>query len=294
MRARFGLVFAGLMLGLIMAGAAAAAPPAFGPVGTQAGPLREEAWLVPSPVANLAMRATLYRPKGDGPFPLAVLNHGSEESGAARRKLGDPRFPAITAWLVGRGYAVLLPQRPGHGATGGPYIETQGRCGAPDYVAAGQRTADSIEAALGFMFEQDFVKRSGALVIGNSAGGWGAVALAARNPAGVSAIVSFAGGRGGRDRNRPNHNCAPDRLIGAAAAFGATARTPTLWLYAENDSYFAPDLSRALAAAFSAAGGRVDYELLPSIQGDGHALMLEDGKGAAWRAPLARFLKQTK
>jgi alpha-beta hydrolase superfamily lysophospholipase len=30
-----------------------------------------------------------------------------------------PEFRGLTDWFLGRGYAVLLPQRPGHGATGG-------------------------------------------------------------------------------------------------------------------------------------------------------------------------------
>ena len=41
-----------------------------------------------------------------------------------------------------------------------------------------------------------------------------------------------------------------------------------LWIYTENDSYFPPSLSRRLADAFRAAGGTVDYRLLPAFGAD--------------------------
>lgn len=48
---------------------------------------------------------------------------------------------------------------------------------------------------------------------------------------------------------------------------------------AANDSYFAPALSQRLVAGFHAAGGRVDFHVLPAFGEEGHALA-EDG-GAA-------------
>lgn len=261
-----------------------------GPVGPEAGPRREQTWLVPSPLKDVLMHATLFRPEGDGPFPLAIINHGSDEDRARRAKVAMPAFPALTAWLVARGYAVLLPQRPGHGITGGKYLEGQGFCGNPDFERAGLAAAGSIESAIDFMRAQSFVKDSGIVVIGNSAGGWGALALASRNPRSVAAVVDFSGGRGGRDRNKPNNNCAPDQLVAAAGAYGRTARVPTLWLYAKNDTYFAPELSRRMADAFAAAGGDVEYHLLPAVRGDGHALISTAGQEATWVAPLGSFL----
>jgi dienelactone hydrolase len=281
-----------MVMGCVLAWAAvtAAAAPVAGPAGAEGRPQRQQLWLVPSPLKGVLMRSYLYRPAGDGPFPLAVINHGSDEDAARRAKAAMPSFPALTAWLVARGYAVLLPQRPGHGITGGRYLEGQGFCGSPDFEQAGLAAAYSIESAIDFMRAQSFLKTDGIVVIGNSAGGWAALALASRNPAGVSAVVDFAGGRGGRDRDKPNRNCAPDRLVGTAGVFGRTARIATLWLYAENDSYFAPELSRRMADAFSAAGGDAEYHLLPPVRGDGHALIATAGKEASWMPYLEAFL----
>jgi dienelactone hydrolase len=199
-----------------------------------------------------------------------------------------PAFQSLTAWLVAHGYAVLLPQRPGHGETGGRYLEDQGPCQRAQYVKSGEATADSIAAVINFMVEQPFIKPNGVLVVGNSAGGWGALALAGRNPPNVSAIVNISGGRGGRNLGRANSNCSPGRLVAAAGKFGRTARIPTLWLYAENDSYFPPDLSRKMEAAYTAAGGKVEYVLLSPRTVEGHSLI--DVSPPSWIAPLERFL----
>ena len=184
----------------------------------------------------------------------------------------------------------MIPERTGHARTGGPYLEDQGTCEDPDYVASGKATADAIAIAVSWAKAEPSLRRGGIVVIGNSAGGWGALAYAARNPLGVRAIVNFSGGRGGRDRGRPGKNCAPDRLVAAAGRFGRTARVPTLWLYATNDTYFPPDLSARMADAFRAAGGRAEYHLLPPLAIEGHALIQAPAAVAPWPIYLERFL----
>lgn len=259
-----------------------------GPQGSQSN--GGELWLIPSPQPGLLMRATLFRPPGDGPFRLAVVNHGSDQVLAARMQMPMPSFPGLTDWLLARGYAVLLPQRPGHGETGGRYLEDQGSCGRARYVESGLATADSIQSAIDFMTKQPFIKSTGILVVGNSAGAWGALALASRNPANVAAVVNFSGGRGGRNRGKADNNCSADRLIAAAGEFGRTARIPTLWLYAQNDSFFPPDISGEMAEVFNRSGGYVDYVLLPPVAAEGHRLISTNPPGATWAEPLERFL----
>jgi dienelactone hydrolase len=262
------------------------------PAGSAAAAGTESAILIPDPAAGVAMHATLFRPPGKGPFPLALINHGSEEDEWGRATMDMPSFPGVTDFLLAHGYAVVVPLRPGHGATGGPYLETQGSCRNADFVKAANATADSIAVAIDYMTKQPFIRPRGVLVVGNSAGAWGGVALAGRNLASVAAIVGFAPGRGGHEYNRPGNNCAPDRLVAAAGAFGSTARTPALWLYAANDTYFPPDLSRRMADAYRNAGGKLDYELLPPVGREGHGLILADG-AATWAPYLEKFLAAT-
>jgi len=266
------------------------AEPVSGPQGAEQGAFRRQAWLVPAAQAGVAMRTTLFRPSGPGPFPLVVINHGTTQNAERRRLLKLSEFDTMAQWFVGHGFAVAVPQRPGHGETGGDYREDQGGCDEADFARAGLGAADSIAAAVAYLRTQPFAQRSGVIVVGQSAGGWAALALASRAPAGVRAVIDFAGGLGGRSWDRPDNNCAPDRLIATAGEFGRTARIPTLWVYTENDTYFPPRLSGAMAAAFRAAGGKADYALLPAFGDDGHFMAERAGSETVWGPAVERFL----
>jgi dienelactone hydrolase len=250
----------------------AMAQTAFGAQGAEAGPDRMQQWLVPSPLADTASRAVLFRPPGDGPFPLAVIAHATTQNALRRAQMPQPEYRPLAAWLVARGFAVLVPERPGHGATGGPYLEDQGGCDEADYSRAGRATADEIAAAAGFVRKQSFIRPDGMVIVGHSAGGWGALALAGEDPQHVSAIIAFAPGRGGRANDFRDQVCAPHTLVATAAEFGKGARVPVTWLVAANDSYFSPELSKQLADAFSRGGGRVEFLVLPLFGSEGHWL----------------------
>jgi len=255
---------------------------------------RVEQIRIPSPDRRTPMRTTVLRPPGAGPFPLVIINHGSTQNAKRRAAMAAPSYPAVAQWFLARGYVVALPQRPGHGRTGGPYLEDQGGCANADFRKAGLATADSIETALRHMTALPYVRRDKVVLVGQSAGGWGALALASRHPAGVAAVISFAGGRGGRSGDKAGNNCAPDRLVAAAASFGRGARVPTLWIYTENDSYFGPRLSRRLVDAYRAAGGTAEYRLLPPYGKDGHRLIDAKDGGEIWGGLVARFLAKVK
>jgi dienelactone hydrolase len=138
---------------------------------------------------------------------------------------------------------------------------------------------------------QSFVRQDGVVIVGHSAGAWGALALAGRNPQGVSVIIAFAPGRGGHANDLPNQVCAPHTLISAAAEFGKSAGVPVTWLVAANDTYFSPALSRQMADAFRAGGGKVDFRLLGATGSEGHWLPETDGGTKAAGPELDRALK---
>jgi dienelactone hydrolase len=130
------------------------------------------------------------------------------------------------------------------------------------------------------------------VVLGHSAGGWGALALTTQPLRPLAGVIAFAPGLGGRADDVAGKNCAPDRLVAAARGYGEKARVPALWLYAENDSYFPPALARRLVDAFRAGGGRAAYEPLPASGSDGHDLIF--APAADWGPALERFLKSIR
>jgi dienelactone hydrolase len=258
-------------------GHGAAAQPQFGAQGAEGEPNRRQQWLVPTPDPAVAAHAVLFRPAGDGPFPLALIAHASTQNALRRAQMPQPEYRALAAALVARGFAVLVPERPGHGATGGKYLEDQGGCDDANYARAGYATADAIKAAFDYLQAEDFIRQEGAVIVGHSAGAWGALAMAGENPKAISAIIAFAPGRGGHANDAPNKVCAPQALVASAAEFGDDAKIPVTWLVAANDSYFSPELSKQMADAFRGGGDKVDFHVLPAFGGEGHWLAESEG-----------------
>jgi dienelactone hydrolase len=145
--------------------------------------------------------------------------------------------------------------------------------------------------ALEYLRRQPFIRRDGAVILGHSAGGWGALALADEDPKTISAIVAFAPGRGGHANDVENNICAPATLIAAAGVFGKGARVPVTWLVAANDTYFSPDFSRKLVEAFRTGGGKVNFSVLPASGSEGHWLAEGEGGVRLAAGELDRALK---
>ena len=266
----------------------------FGSSGEEGEPFRRQEWRVPSPDTDIAAHALLFRPVGAGPFRLAVIAHASTQNVLRRAQMPQPEYRALVAFLVAHGFAVLVPERLGHGATGGRYVEDQGGCDEADYARSGRATAAEISLALDFLRKQDFVRQDSVVVLGHSAGGWGALALANADPNAISAIIAFAPGRGGHANDEPNRICAPQTLLAAAAEFGKAARIPVTWLVATNDSYFAPAFSRQVADAFRGGGGKVDFRTLPAVGSEGHWMIESEAGVKAASRELGLALNQSK
>lgn len=246
--------------------------PKTGAQGAEGSPNHRQEWLLPTADQITMSRAILFRPDGKGPFRLALIAHASPPTRDARAKMPQPEYPALAAALIARGFAVLIPQRLGHGKTGGPYLEDPDGCENGEYAMSAQATGEAIEAAMTFMRTQPFIRKDSAVIVGDDAGGWGALYLADQNPKNVSSIILFAPGRGGRKDNRAGSVCAPDKLTAAVTDFGDGAKVPVTWFVAQNDSYFTPEFSKQLADAFGEEAGGVDFQVLPPYGDEGHAL----------------------
>ncbi len=72
----------------------------------------EVGWLkVPIDGREFRLAVHVFRPNGDGPFPLVVINHGTPVSITDARKQ-KPGFGAASAWFAEQGYIVgHFPER---------------------------------------------------------------------------------------------------------------------------------------------------------------------------------------
>lgn len=242
------------------------------------------------PVAGMEMVITHYKPQGQGPFPLVIINHGRAGDALGRASVRRQRYPEPARYFVQRGFAVVVPTRIGYGATGGPDLEHHGVRATPAYREAVDGALESIVPALEWAQSLPHVDARRVLAVGTSMGGISSIALAARNPPALLAVINFAGGKGGDPAGRPARPCAPDALAASFAAFGKTAKAPSLWLYSENDRYWGRVFPMQWHRAYVAAGGRAEFRMLPPFGRDGHFLFTRAAD--LWGPHVDSFLRE--
>jgi len=239
--------------------------------------LNESIELIPGGT-GIRLETTIFRPDGDGPFPLVVINHGKDP--------GDPKYQArarffvATREFVRRGYAVALPMRAGFSRSTGQYVES-----GCNVEGNGRRQAVYVRTALDWLRQQPFVDRSRILLIGQSQGGLTVTALGTDPLDGVVALVNFAGGL--RQTGCPGWE---GNLARAFAAYGGANRHRMLWFYGDNDSYFPIELARDMHARYVKGGGHAELIAFGAFKGDAHRLFADRDGLAIWWPPMERLL----
>lgn len=285
---RVGLAFLLLLAALTTAFAQQA-----GPVGLPEGAWRAQIYWVPLDIAGV--RHLLYtricRPPGDTPARVVVIAHGSPSEAATRPTMAPINCDSqVARWFLDRGFIVAASMRRGYGATGGAWAEGDGPCGSRDYTRSALESAHDIAATVNYVTGLPFARPQGAVVVGQSAGGWAAIGYNATPHPRVTAIISMAGGRGGHHQQQPNNNCQPDKLAEAAGRLAHGASTPMLWVYTANDSYFAPAIATAMHQAYTQSGGQAQLDQIGTYGSDGHRLFFGAGGSAIWGPLIERYL----
>jgi dienelactone hydrolase len=125
---------------------------------------------------DLRLTGLLFVPEGDGPFPAAVVIHGS---GTSRRDNGW--YLTLTKHLQDNGIVVLLPDKRGSNKSEGDWRTSSFEDLATDTLAA-----------IEHLRAQQSVPLSGFGVIGMSQGGWIAPIVASQED-GLAFLVSMVG-----------------------------------------------------------------------------------------------------
>jgi dienelactone hydrolase len=249
--------------------------------------------LLPTELAEdgkpVRLEAALFKPPGAGPFPLAVINHGSTGRGTDPALFTQTWFAVDLAdFLNSRGFMVAFPQRRGRGKSDGLYDEgffpdrTQGyTCDAERSLAGAERALTDVAAAVAALRRRPDVAPSRLLIGGVSRGGALSVAYAGAHPGQIAGVVNFVGGWLGE-------GCATAAAVNQSLfARGAGFKKPTLWLYGRRDSFYSMQHSRANFAAFENAGGQGTFLEFDVPRGDGHFLV---GYEQLWSAAVADYV----
>lgn len=227
-----------------------------------------------------------------GKHPLVVLTHGSARSVEQHANVTPWQQLPQALWFARRGWVALVVVRRGYGTSGGsPDTDHGGHCSErraepTDYASVGLYAADDMRAAIEYGRGLPEVDGTHIVAAGVSSGGFATVALTANPPPGLVAAISFAGGRG----SQADHDvCDPGNLINAFHEFGKRSRVPMLWIYAQNDKFFWPELAQKFETAFRSGGGRDRLVIAPPDGEDGHHLFYDV---PAWSGMVDIFLQQ--
>lgn len=273
---------------------------------TQAGPaappdhpaLLEEITLldIRSPDGNYRLEALIVRlAAAKGRLPVALLTHGKPRLPSELVKIRAALMSPQARDLAYRGYLAVAVVRRGYGVSGGtpgrPTNTAYAKCNDADLRRYFSVEADDLERTLRVVAGRADADATQMIALGGSVGGAAVLALAARNPPGLKAVVNFAGAMRITDA-QGELACPQDMPIAALASFGSRTKTPTLWVYSENDGNFGPDAARKANAAYVAQGGVATLKIVPSLQpADGHNVFELPAGRQHWLAAFDPFLR---
>ncbi|MBR0794630.1 dienelactone hydrolase family protein [Bradyrhizobium jicamae] len=175
------------------------------------------------PDGNVTLRAQLYRPDGDGPFPTVIALHGC--GGLANRsEQVAPRYRDWAEQLLTSGHAVLLPD-----SYGSRELGPQCRIREHQVQIRRERVAD-ISAARQWLVQQKWVAHDRISLVG-----WGSGAAAL-----LWAVRPQMWSRNGEHDFRSAIAFYPD--CRSSFGFGWSARVPTLVLIGGRDDVSSPSV----------------------------------------------------
>jgi dienelactone hydrolase len=216
------------------------------------------------------LEAMLYLPQdGKTRHPLIIMTHGRNGPHPWANPRQIDSYRALNGELAERGYLVMMLVRRGYGHSQGPdseFLDTA--------ESSGIAGAEDVKSAIAFMRSRSDIDVNRIVIMGQSQGGWIALAASTLVMEGVRGVVNISGAinfREGEGKNIRSHYVETS-LEKCAASFGKAAKVPTLWLYSENDNHL-PSAVNEWFSAFSRGGGKGRLIIKPPYKNKGHAFV---------------------
>ncbi len=247
---------------------------------------------------GLSLKAYLYLPPGNGPFPVYLWNHGSEQM---------PTFDkGLAKFWLGEGFAFFKPIRSGHGGNPGPYIGDEEQAvfakeksgaltrdaGNAQIFALHEKANEDVVNAYKWLIAQPFADKAHIAVGGGSYGGIQTLMTAAADGTQHLGIGAFVAMSPAAESWRPAWG---DELKSKIAA----ATAPIFLAQARNDFNLGP--TEVLGGPVNKRGAPSACFLFPVESGipvkstdphmEGHAGFFADP--TAWGSSVIAFLKAT-
>lgn len=230
-------------------------------------------------LGNVQLETTIFKPLGEGPFPLVIVNHG--------KNLGDPhqqerlRPLSIARYFLEKGYIVFVPMRHGFDKSGGEY---QFHGNSAELSSRDQ--AHDIDVIIEFAHTLTYVQKNMTIVVGHSEGGWVTLAYGAAKPdPSVKGLVNFSGGV--RD---PCCIGLLEELINVSKKFGVETAVPTIWFYGDNDKLFNRYISDRMFANYVKGNPNSRFIPFGNFGADAHLLFMDPAGRPIWDPFLTQFL----
>jgi dienelactone hydrolase len=240
----------------------------------------------------IRLEVVIFKPPGAGPFPLAVINHGSTGSGRNPALFTETWVNTDLAdFLNERGWVVAFPQRRGRGKSDGLYDEGFGEnrklgyvCDTDVTLRGADRALGDIDAAITALRRRQDVAQTPVLIGGQSRGGVLSVAYAGQHRADIFGIINFVGGWLGE-----GYGCSAAGAVNKALfERGSAYLRSIIWLYGRGDTFYSIAHSRDNFSAFEKAGGRGAFYEFDMPPGRGHFVLNHPD---LWSGPIDRYLK---
>jgi dienelactone hydrolase len=249
----------------------------------EAKAFRQTAINITFPSKGQTLYGWIYKPAGDGPFPVVIWNHGSEQNPKAHPELG--------MFYTKHGYVLFLPVRDGHLPSPGAYIVDEGNAipktdadaWRAGMVALHEKHNQAVLDAITWIKQQPYVDAQRIAITGCSYGGIQTL-LTAEKDVGVRAFIPFAPGA---------MSWANTRLQEREQQAVRSAKSPLFLIQAKNDYSTGP--SEVLGPLVKSRGGINRAKLYPAFgttPAEGHGGFACSEAGITiWGPDVIEFLK---
>lgn len=231
-------------------------------------------------ITGVRLQTTVFRPPGNGPYPVIVINHGKAPGEPAYQRRYRPL--RVVNEFVKRGYAVVVPMRQGFAGSSGFY-----QSAGCNFERSGLQHAENVRDVIAWLNTQADLDANRLVVIGHSQGGLATLALGTFQLPNVAGLINFAGGL-------RNDDCTESgkQLASYVGNYANRTTVPSLWFYGSNDSILPVSVWQSMHRNYQQAGGKARLVAVGNFENDAHFMFARPAGINQWLPAVASFFDE--